>query len=195
VVAEKTGDARERYNRASRLAAAASRALSASFGKDFDHLAAAVRELDPAELRSALLDTPDGEFTPQDLVDRFDQFVLESEDIIPEATKELGNDDMEKFGHEAERSQIAGARLLKNQVEQTVWLADRATQLGASGASAFGAGFGGSVWALVAESEIPEFVDRWKSDYLSRYPSLVDSAKFLITRPGPAAFEIKEGLL
>ena len=93
------------------------------------------------------------------------------------------------------RSQDAGARLLKNQVEQTVWLADRATQLGAIGASAFGAGFGGSVWALVEINDIPIFVDRWRSDYLRRYPAFRESAEFIVTRPGPSAFEIEEGLL
>ena len=195
VVAEKTGDALDLYNRASRLAAAVATALSASFGKEFDHLAAALRVTCPGDLRSALLDSSDGEFTSEDLVDRFDQFVLESEDIIPGATEALGDGDIGKFGHEVERSQDAGARLLKNQVEQTVWLAERATQLGASGASAFGAGFGGSVWALVDRQDIPKFVDRWRSDYLRHYPSLRESAEFLVTRPGPAAFEIEEGLL
>ena len=195
VVAEKTGDALELFNRASRLAAAAAGVLSASFGKPFDHLAAALLASDPCELRSALRDSSDGEFTSQDLVDRFDQFVLESEDFIPTATQALGEGDVGKFGDVVARSQDAGSRLLKNQVAQTVWLADRATQLGAIGASAFGAGFGGSVWALVDINDTPRFVDRWRSDYLSRYPAFRESAEFLITRPGPGAFEIEEDLL
>ena len=49
-----------------------------------------------------------------------------------------------------DQSQAATEQLLGNQVPETVWLAREARGLGAIAASAFGAGFGGSVWALVA---------------------------------------------
>jgi galactokinase len=80
--------------------------------------------------------------------------------------------------------------LLKNQVEQTEWLASRAPDFGAECASAFGAGFGGSVWALVSEAQAVGFLSRWRDGYLEAYPEHTETAEFLITRPGPAAFEI-----
>jgi len=44
---------------------------------------------------------------------------------------------------------IGPSAALGNQIPQTIFLAKTARQLGAVAASAFGAGFGGSVWALV----------------------------------------------
>ncbi len=49
----------------------------------------------------------------------------------------------------AERSQEAAERWLGNQIPETIALARLARHVGATAASAFGAGFGGSVWALV----------------------------------------------
>ena len=47
------------------------------------------------------------------------------------------------------------SELLENQVPQTIGLARSARQCGAAAASAFGAGFGGSVWALVGAARPP----------------------------------------
>ncbi|GAG45487.1 unnamed protein product, partial [marine sediment metagenome] len=59
-----------------------------------------------------------------------------------------------------------------------------------SAASAFGAGFGGSVWALVAAGKAEEFVQRWASRYKHAHPQAAGGAKFFLTSPGPAAFEL-----
>ena len=52
-------------------------------------------------------------------------------------------------------------RLLGNQVPETISLASTARALGAAAASAFGAGFGGSVWALVPEADAHAFASDW----------------------------------
>ncbi len=71
---------------------------------------------------------------------------------------------------------------------------DRARALarshGAVAASAFGAGFGGSVWALVRTADAPAFIEAWRRDYLGRFPAHADLAQFFVTTPGPARIRL-----
>ena len=60
---------------------------------------------------------------------------------------------MAAFGDLVDRSQQLAERRLGNQVPETIELARSARELGARAASAFGAGFGGSVWALVSRAD------------------------------------------
>lgn len=191
VVAEKTGAALELYNRASRLAGAATGALVQSQGRSFEHLADALHSVEKGILRAGLMSQPVDGFSAQDLLDRFDQFSEESEETIPQATAALERADLETFASCVARSQASGARLLKNQVEQTEWLATRATEIGAVCASAFGAGFGGSVWAMIPEGRSAGFLREWREAYTTAFPDQRDTAEFLITRPGPSAFEVQ----
>jgi galactokinase len=85
------------------------------------------------------------------------------------------------------RSQHLAERLLGNQVPQTIHLAASAYPLGAVAASAFGAGFGGAVWAMVPREAAAEFATRWRQDYLERFPECADRAVFFATEPGPGA--------
>ena len=189
VVAEKTGAALELYNRASHLAGATAAALGKGVGESLDYIAAAVRRQRPETLRGFLRGEK-GEFSSKDLLDRFDQFLIESEELIPHAAKAMSENNLTSFAKDVNRSQETGARLLKNQVEQTEWLARSAVELGAMGASSFGAGFGGSVWALVNGNTVSRFVDNWHAGYIARFPQYESACKFILTGPGPAAFEI-----
>ena len=63
------------------------------------------------------------------------------------------------------RSQQMAEDALENQVPQTTWLAARTRDLGAAGATAFGAGFGGAVWALVTTGDADEFARAWVASY------------------------------
>ena len=49
-------------------------------------------------------------------------------------------------------------------------LAAQAKGCGAIAASAFGAGFGGSVWALVRDADVPSFIEKWSADYAKAFP-------------------------
>ena len=75
---------------------------------------------------------------------------------------------------------------LRNQVTETVALQRIARELGANAASAFGAGFGGSVWALVPNADAADFAARWLDAYRAEFPGRAD-ATTAITRPGGAA--------
>ena len=105
---------------------------------------------------------------------------------IPAASVALAVPDVAAFADAANRSQAEGVRLLGNQIAETEALAQLALQRGAVAASAFGAGFGGSVWALTAEDEIEAFLAGWSADYLGRFPQYEAAARFFQTRPGPA---------
>jgi len=68
-----------------------------------------------------------------------------------------------------------------------VALAEDARELGAVAASAFGAGFGGAVWALVEEGGAEEFAESWLGHYVDRFPARADEAVAVITTAaGPA---------
>ena len=57
--------------------------------------------------------------------------------------------DTAALGDLSAESQADAETLLDNQVQETVELVASARRLGAFASSSFGAGFGGSVWALV----------------------------------------------
>jgi galactokinase len=190
VAAEKTASAMEKYNRLSRKAVAAAAAWRAESGHRHATLGDAASVTDADVIRSALARATAGEFSSRELVDRFDQFYLESEVIVPNVAAALRAGDLGQLGGLVDRSQSAVERLLGNQIAETISLARSARSLGAVAASAFGAGFGGSVWALVADDRAATFRERWKEDYLRAFPAHHDTAQFFVTRAGPPAARI-----
>ena len=121
---------------------------------------------------------------------RLAQFSTETEEIIPAVTRCLRGGDVAGIGDLVARSQSLAESALRNQIPETMHLAHRATELGAVAASAFGAGFGGSVWALVRQDEMTAFITRWRDDYIANYPNRRQRAEFFASRPGPAATEL-----
>ncbi len=195
VRAEKTGSARERYNQASRALAVIVDLWRRATGRD-DHTARAAITSSPSalgELRAILAraDTAGTGFDAAQLLTRLDHFVVESEELIPAASAALAHGDLGAFGEIVDRSQGRAERLLENQTPETMELARSARELGAVAASAFGAGFGGSVWALVRDDD-DEFPRRWERRYRERFPSTGtdDDDAFFITRAGPPAIRI-----
>ncbi len=124
------------------------------------------------------------------LLARLEHFILESGEIIPAAGDALAGGDLRLFGRLVDRSQRAAEQLLGNQVPETVFLASSARRLGAAAASAFGAGFGGSVWALVEAASADGFLTAWSDAYGAAFPQRVPQARFFLTPAGPAAFRV-----
>ncbi|HEY0970348.1 MAG TPA: galactokinase family protein [Gemmatimonadales bacterium] len=187
VRAEKAGAARERYNRAAGLMSAAAELWRGATGRGDATVGAALDAVPGAadRLRAILAASRDGRYAPEELVARAEQFVAEEREIIPAASDALLCVDLARFGALVDRSQELAERLLGNQIAETVQLARSARELGAPAASAFGAGFGGSVWALVADGEADDFVERWRAGYLARFPEHGGDAQFFTTRAGP----------
>ncbi|MDO8835315.1 MAG: galactokinase family protein [Vicinamibacterales bacterium] len=189
IVAEKTGAARELYNRASRLAGDVLQAWNRATGRADQTLEEAVSSAPGARehLLEVLGAVTGGEWDRGTLVNRARQFCLESLDLVPAAMAALAAGDLAAFGDTVDRSQQAAEAWLGNQVPETVFLAASARACGAVAASAFGAGFGGSVWAMVRRTDAPAFAGAWGAAYRARFPDAAARAVFVPTRPGPAA--------
>jgi galactokinase len=189
VAAAKTGDAREKYNRASLLAYAVLSAWNTATGRDDPHLAAAMESApDAAErMRAALRIAHSPQFTAPALLRRFDHFAAESHEIIPAACAALERGDVAEFGRQCDRSQEIAETLLANQVPQTIHLARSARRLGAAAARSFGAGFGGAVWALLRLDDAEALLAEWSARYRAEHPDEAARARFFLTRPGPPA--------
>lgn len=189
VVAEKTGAAQDLYNRAALQVGAIVDVWQRATGDDQVYLADVLRTApDAAEiLQSALKETTDAAYTAAELEQRLRHFLLEDGQIIDAAASALCAGDMATFGDQVDLSQAYGISVLGNQIDQTADLARFARQQGALAASAFGAGFGGGVWALVEQANAEAFTRSWESAYAHAYPQAAQSALYFASRPGPAA--------
>lgn len=182
VAAEKTGAARDLYNRASLSTREILRRWNTATGRQ-DAVLADALAADPGALRLHRLIADDGWLTR-----RLDHFLAESEQIIPAAISALGAGDLAGFGAAVDESQRIADSLLGNQVPETIALARIARQdLSAVASCSFGAGFGGSVWACVPRSDAEEFAAQWLGRYASRFPDPAARATTMVTRPGPSA--------
>jgi galactokinase len=192
VVAEKTGAARDAYNRAARMAARLLTRWRIATGRDDASLAAALASSPDAQarLRQAIAQHGEEEFPATALLERLAHFVEESGRLVPVATDAFARGDVPALGLLADRSQAAAEDLLHNQVPETSALARLARETGAAAASAFGAGFGGSVWALVPAGDAAAFTRRWSEAYARAFPHRRDAAQCFTTRPGPAAVRL-----
>ena len=122
------------------------------------------------------------------LLRRLAQFREECEVIVPGVADALRAGDLRRVGVLVDRSQALAEEALENQVPETMKLARDARQLGAIAASAFGAGFGGAVWAMAPSDRADELIAAWRASYVAAFPSRARRALFVTTVPGaPAA--------
>lgn len=189
VAAEKTANALLRYNEASLAVVEILRLWNVATARRDASLADAVVSgtAAPFAIRDILRNSSSPDFTPKRLLDRFEQFVDESFDIIPRTIAAFNRGDLAAVGRAVDRSQHGVETLLGNQVPETITLVLIARAFGADASSAFGAGFGGSVWALVAADGAEQFAARWRDAYSLDFPGHAKHAQFIVTRPGPGA--------
>ncbi|GAA1486730.1 galactokinase family protein [Brachybacterium fresconis] len=185
VEAAKTGAAREAYNRVSRAVIELVLRWQEATGGREETLADALASATDAAARLRELAAADDY-----LVGRLEQFLTESEQIIPAASTALETGDLEEFGRLVDLSQTGAETGLRNQVPETIALQRLAREHGAHAASAFGAGFGGSVWALVPADGAERFAAEWLEAYRAAHPERCD-ATTAITRPGGAARRVR----
>jgi galactokinase len=121
-----------------------------------------------------------------ELLPRLAQFAIESEEIVPAARAALARGDLPAFAEHVRRSQHHAEESLLNQIPETVALVEAARTHGAVAASAFGAGFGGSVWALVSEDGADAFLASWEADYAAAFSERGDAEFFVTGASGPA---------
>lgn len=189
VHAAKGGAVQARYNALAEEVASLLALWCRHTGRVDQSLFAALRSApDATERLAAMIDGDLG--VGDSMRARLAQFRAETEEIIPEVTRHLREGDVMGVRELVARSQSLAESALRNQVPETVHLAHRATELGAAAASAFGAGFGGSVWALVRDDGVGAFMTRWRDDYVARFPARRHRAEFFDSRAGPAATEL-----
>ena len=187
IAAEKTGDAMAAYNS---LSLAAGRILAlwntatSRHDASLGDVLAGDRDAE-ARIRRLITDSP--LMDEHRLRDRFDQFVLESTQIIPRACDALAAGDVAAFGDLVASSQLGAEHLLGNQIPETRALVRLARSLGADAASAFGAGFGGSVWAMVNAHDADAFIPEWRAAYARQFPDAARRAEVFTSRPGRPA--------
>ena len=190
VVVEKSAGARDRYNRLS-LGAAAVFDLWRAAGGSGSTLGEAVGLPDvPDQIREVLGRSRHPDFSREELLGRFEQFVEESESLVPAAAEAFEREDAGVLGDMAARSQEGAQRLLGNQIAETIGLVASARALGAIAASAFGAGFGGSVWALFGTEEAERFRACWQDDYRGSFPNAAPASEFFVTGAGPGRLSL-----
>jgi galactokinase len=190
VSARKTGDAREPYNRAS----LATRTLLGLWNADAEQpaptlaaaLASRVGAAAALAARAAVADQ-DG-FRADELVKRLAHFVAEDARVLP-AVHAFSREDAAALGALAAASQEDADRLLGNQVDETRRLAGLAREVGAFAASSFGAGYGGSVWALVAADDATAFASRWTRAYRDAI-RMSASVEAFTTRGAPGLLQV-----
>jgi galactokinase len=185
VEAAKTRTALSLYNRLAEDAAELLRVWRERSERDDPTLFAALSSASDA--RARLAGWLDRHARRDDLLARLNQFSGECFELIPAVADALAHGDISALGKLVDRSQAGAEAGLQNQVPETIHLQRSARQLGAVAASAFGAGFGGSVWAMVREAGAVEFLEAWRAGYLSAFSDITSGARFLTTRLGGAA--------
>lgn len=215
VVAAKAGNARERYNRAALGVATLlelwNREAATRGERAAPSLAAALASGPEAEARLRARIEERGrapvpwtcDVAPRnghhlsplngvDLETRLTHFLRENpRAALAEAAFRQG--DAAALGDLAHASQRDAEELLGNQIPETSALVELARAHGACAASAFGGGFGGAVWALVAADDAPaaeDFARRWLDAYRARFPRH-EAAEAFLAAPGPGLVDLR----
>jgi galactokinase len=199
MVAAKTGAAKERYNRAARTVRRLTDAWKARHGGETRSLANVFEEAagnaTPSDVPAALLElavnAANAEFTAEHLQARLRQFHDETYRLVPGAADALARGALDEFGEIVAASQRGAEAALENQIPETVNLVRFARELGAVASSAFGAGFGGSVWAMVPSDAVEEFMSQWREQYCAAHKAPGRRSQFFATEPSAPAFELR----
>jgi galactokinase len=190
VHADKIGSARDRFNRA----AAAVRAL-VDLWRQITHE-------QPASLAAALMSAPDAsaclsaaiprvsvpDFSAGELARRLTHFLRE-DPRVPDAARAFAGSDAAALDALSRDSQDDAKALLGNQVAETIALVAAARSAGALAASSFGAGFGGSVWALVPAEDVDRFGPAWLERYRAQH-SHIAGVEWFAAPPSPPLLAI-----
>jgi len=186
VASEKTGAVLEPYNR---LAKGAEILLSIwnAHERPASSLAAALASdrRSGARLETLVRSASVDGWSSEALVNRLRHFSREDA-RVEAAIAAIKNGDAVRLKDVATASQAESGTLLGNQVDETVALANLALEHGAIASRSFGAGFGGSVWAVVA-GDRSSFAKGWLGSYRKRYPARPSLA--FNAQPGPSLME------
>jgi galactokinase len=193
VHAVKTGNAQRQYNQAAEAMRTLVRRWNSETGRHDETVANALASgPDAADRLSRIARSPNDalDVAAEYLAPRLDQFREEVNVIVPGVGDALRDRDWSSLGRLTDRSHALATSALGNQVPETGFLARSARERGAIAASAFGAGFGGAVWAMVREDSSTAFLRAWRADYHIAFPSRAAMAQWIVTKPAEPAREL-----
>jgi galactokinase len=175
-IAEKTKEAMAKYNRLSFDALDAVKALNQINRTNFEFLRDFFLDLEPGEKADEAYDQllKSGK---KDLAERAFQFYRE-QDIIYRGVSFLRQKNLAGYGKLINQSHDLSRKYLKNIVPEVDFLQKSANELGALGATGFGAGFGGSCYAVIRASDHDVFLEGWRREYTRMYPHFEMQAQF-----------------
>ena len=191
VLAHKTGAALEDYNRGPSTVQSVLARWNQATGRTDDSLAGVVRHLVGGTTGEQAAADP----VLQDLLglcepgyerERIEQFLIESLVLVPAGARLIAAADP-GVGEVLQHSQELADQGLRNQVPQTRLMVSLAREMGVVGASSFGAGWGGSVYALVPTDDAEDFASQWLQAYRDREQE-AEHASTIVTRPGTGAY-------
>ena len=190
VLAHKTGATLEDYNRGPSTVQSVLSRWNQATGRADVSLAGAVRHL----VGDATGEQAAADPVLQDLLGlcepgyerkRIEQFLIESLVLVPAGARLITAADP-GVGEVLQHSQELADQGLRNQVPQTRLMVSLAREMGVVGASSFGAGWGGSVYALVPTDDAEDFASQWLQAYRDREQEAEHSST-IVTRPGTGA--------
>lgn len=189
VSAEKTGGAQGAYNELADAAGLLLRLWNESEAPA-DSLAAALESSDAAADRlEQLVERNSMPGWPvEHLLRRLSHFQQEDACVLA-AARAFDSGDAVALGELARQSQSNAEHLLRQQVPETSFLAAAARSCGALAACSFGAGFGGSVWAVVQRADASPFASEWLAQYRRSYDAPRSVA--FVAPPGPPVTVIR----
>jgi galactokinase len=154
----KTREARDAFNLLARRAAEIPRAYNAARNTRYRY-AGEMLDVSVAEFNKAV--------TPANipLIDRYAHFHEQNAVIIPQAVSALKSANGAALGAVVNMSHESCREYLHNISDEIDRLARCARECGAFGASGFGAGFGGSAYAVARRSDAKDFIERWEKAY------------------------------
>lgn len=193
IAAEKAGRAQAQYNRASLGVRALIDLWRAHVGPAVSLTAALEADADGEAKLRAVVDRYASDEWPREILHvRLSHFVREYP-RVQQAAEAFAVGDVTGIGALAAASHDDADKLLGNQLPETNALVALAVKHGAIGASAFGAGFGGSVWALVTTTDaqaIGSFGDTWLGAYRAAFPERTPLSQWFAARPGAPLTDI-----
>jgi galactokinase len=176
-IAEKTKEAMLKYNRLSEEAASAVKKLNKINHTDYTLMRDFYQGQQPGEKADIAYKQLSGVKDGSRLAERAYQFFRETE-ITAHAVTALADCNMDLFGKLISESHELSKKYLRNIVREVDWLQQSANDLGALGATGFGAGFGGSCYAVIPESQLDGFTKKWKDSYIEEFPQYKEVAGF-----------------
>ena len=188
VEASKAGEALDSYNRASLATRALTEVWARHSGQSVQTLAGALASASVSDFERAIASAPHPDFSAHDLSARLAHFIAEDA-RVPKALAAIAGADVAGLRVLSDGTQRDADVLLRNQIPETNALAALAHDAGAFAASSFGAGFGGSVWAMVHADDAAAVVERWQAKYLEQHAPAKPVTAF-VARPAPAASEL-----